>query len=192
MPTPNITVSQGNTNTGIENASIHIREVDAKLYYLEAFKYPLVSALMTQGTDLEKNDDGKLYVTGSQVKKVKTGNVKFEHTESELLNFAFNPTAAVTAGASSISISTSDDDYFVAGMEVLLTNANGDQEVARVTAVSAGSLTVTRNVGSTGAITMTTADKLYIMGVVRAEDSVSTDSRQAKSETLYNYCQFLS
>lgn len=192
MPTPNITVSQGNTNTGIENASIHIREVDAKLYYLEAFKYPLVSALMTQGTDLEKNDDGKLYVTGSQVKKVKTGNVKFEHTESELLNFAFNPTAAVTAGASSISVSTSDDDYFVAGMEVLLTNANGDQEVARVTAVGAGSLTVTRNVGSTGAIAMTTADKFYIMGVVRAEDSTSTDSRQAKSETLYNYCQFLS
>lgn len=192
MPTPNITVLQGNVNTGTENSSVHVRDVDPKLYYLEAFKYPLVSALMTQGTELEKQDDGKMYVKGAQVKKVATSNVKFEHTESELLNFAFSPTAAVTTGASSITISTSDDDYFVAGMDILLTNADGQQEVARVTAVGAGSLTVTRNVGSTGAIAMTTADKLYIMGVIRAEDSTSTESRQAKSETLYNYCEFIS
>lgn len=193
MPTPNITVIGGNANGGTENASIHVRDVDPKLFYLDVQKYPLVSSLFTSGTDLERKDNGEYILKGSNaMKKMKTDSEKFEHTESERLKFAFNPTAAIAAGDSSITISTSDDDYFVAGMEILLVNANGEREVARVTAVGSGSLTVTRNIGSTGAIALTTADFFYVMGVVRAEDSTSTDSRQAKSETLYNYVEFLS
>ena len=180
-------------NTGITNTSQLVRDVDPKVFYLEAFKYPLASILMTMGTRLEKDSGGdKMQLKGSQIKKRKTVNPKFEHTENEMLKMVFNPTAAVTAGASSISVSTTDDDYFVANMDILLTNAAGQREVARVTSVSAGSLSVTRNVGSTGAITMTSGDYFYNMGVVRAEDSVSTTQVQAKGETLYNYCEFLS
>lgn len=193
MPTPNITPAAGYMNTGIDNASTFVRDVDPRLFYLEAFKYPLVSVLFTMGTELEKKDDGSFYLKGNAaLKKEQTVNPKFEHTESEMLKFAFNPTAVVATSDTSITVTTSDDDYFVAGMEVLLTNAAGGREMARVTAVGSGSLTVTRNIGSTGAIAMATSDTFYIMGVVRAEDSTSTSQRQAKSETLYNYVQFLS
>lgn len=180
-------------NSGNENSLIHIRDVDPKLFYLDVQKYPLVSSLFTAGTELERNDNGEYVLKGSNaMKKMKTTQPKFEHTESERLKFAFNPTAAVATGDSSITITTDDDDYFVVGHEILLVNANGDREVARVTTVGSGSLTVTRNIGSTGAIALTTADFFYLLGVVRAEDSQSTDARQAKSETLYNYVEFLS
>lgn len=193
MAVPSVTPTSGNMNTGITNTSQLVRDVDPKVFYLQSFQYPLASILFTMGTKLEKDAaSDKLALRGSQIKKKKTVNPKFEHTENELLKSAFNPTAAVTAGASSISVSTSDDDYFVAGMDLLLTNASGQREVARVTAVSSGSLTITRNIGSTGAIAMTTADYFYNMGVVRAEDSQSTTAVQGKGETLYNYCEFLS
>lgn len=193
MPTPNITVAAGNMNSGTENSLMHVRDVDTKLFYLDSQKYPLVSSLFTAGTELERNQNGDYVLKGSNaMKKMKTTQPKFEHTESERLKFAFNPTAAVAAADASITITTDDDDYFVAGHEILLVNANGDREVARVTAVGSGSLTVTRNIGSTGAIALTTADFFYLLGVVRAEDSQSTDARQAKSETLYNYVEFLS
>lgn len=193
MPTPNVTVMPGNANTGTDNALTFVRDVDPRLFYLEAFKYPLASALLTMGTELEKKDgDDKFTLKGKQVKKQKTVNPKFEHTESELLKFAFSPTAPVASGDGTITILNTEDEFFVAGMEILLTNAAGQREVARITGVSNGSLTVTRNVGSTGAIAMTSSDQFYLMGVVRAEDSQSTDSRQAKSETLLNYVEFLS
>lgn len=192
MPTPNIGVMQGNANTGIDNASTFIRDVNPKLFYLEAHKYPLVSKLFTMGTQLEREGDKYVVKGDNSIKKLKTTNAKFEHTENEMLKFAFTPTAAVTTGATSVSVSTDDDDYFVAGDELLFVNAAGQREVVRVTAVGTGSLTITRNIGSTGAIALTTADQFYKMGVVRAEDSTSTAARQAKSETLYNYAEFIS
>lgn len=194
MPTPNVTAISGLVNTGIENSSIFMRDVDPKLFYLESFKYPLASILFTMGTELERPAAGDAYaLKGSNAPKRKaTMNPKFEHTESEMLKFQFNPTVAVAAGDTTINISTSDDDYFVANMEALFVNAAGDREVVRVTAVGSGTLTVTRNIGSTGAIALATTDSIYIMGVVRAEDSVSTTPVQAKSETLFNYVEFMS
>lgn len=190
MAVPNVGVIQGANNTGLENSSVFIRDVDARLFYLEAFKYPAVTAIFTMGTELEKADN-TYQLTGKQVRKKATSNPKFEHTESELLKFAFNPTASVATGDASLTLSTSDDDYFVANDEILLTNAAGSKEVARVTAVGSGSLTITRNIGSTGAIAMTTSDFFYRMGNVRAEDSTSGSPRQAKSDTLYNYVEFM-
>jgi hypothetical protein len=193
MPTPNIGVQQGLANTGIDNSLTFVRDVDPRMFYLESFKYPLVSSLFTMGTKLEKSSDGKYLLTGSnKFKQAKAQNMKIEWTENEMLKFAFNPTAAVTTGATTISISTSDDDYFVAGEEIMLVNAAGSREVARITAVAASTLTVTRNIGSTGAIALTTADFFYKMGVIRSEDSTSTSPRQTRSETLYNYLQFMS
>ncbi len=193
MPTPNVTANGGLANTGIENSSVYIRDVDSRYFYLESFKYPLASLLFTMGTDLERAEEGKYALKGSNAPKRKaTTNMKFEHTESEMLKFAFNPTAAIATGDTSISVTTTDDDYFVAGHEILLVNAAGQREVARVTAVGSGSLTVTRNIGTTGAIALATTDTFYLMGVVRAEDSTSTSPIQAKSETLFNYCEFIS
>lgn len=191
MPTPNIGVMQGLANTGIDNSSTFVRDVLPKLFYLESFKYPLVSYLFTMGTELEKEGDKYLVKGSNAFKRKATGNPEFEQTESERGKFEFTPTAAVTTGASSVSVSTDDDDYFVAGDEILLVNAAGSREVARVTSVGSGSLNITRNVGSTGAIALTTADKFYKMGVVREEDSTSTSPRQTKSATLTNYVQFL-
>jgi len=193
MPTPNIGVQQGIGNTGIENPNLFIRDVDPRMYYLEQKKYPLVSRLFTMGTRLERKDDNSYEIKGTNdFKKEVATNPRFEWDENEMLKLAFNPTAAVTTGATSITISTSDDDFFVAGDEILLVNAAGSREVARVTAVTAGSLTVTRNIGSTGAIALATSDFFYRMGVVREEDSTSTSPRQARSETMFNYVQFMS
>lgn len=192
MPTPSITPISGSANTGIVNSNALIRDVDPRLWYLEAFKYPFASILLTMGTEMERQGADKYALKGSNAPKRRvTTNPKFEHNESEMLKFAFNPTAAVATGDSAITVSTSDDDYFVAGMEVLLVNANGEREIARVTAVSAGSLTVTRNIGSTGLVALTTSDFFYNMGVISAEDSTSTTAIQAKSETLYNYVEFM-
>jgi len=192
MPTPNVGVIQGLGNTGTDNASMFQRDVLPKLFYLESFKYPLVSYLFTMGTELEKEGDKYLLKGSNMFKRKSTVNPEFEQTESERGKLEFAPTAAVTAGASSISVSTDDDDYFVAGDEVMLVNSAGQREVARVTSVGSGSLNITRNIGSTGAIALTTADKFYRMGVVREEDSTSTSPRQTKSATLTNYVQFLS
>lgn len=184
---------QGSGNTGIDNNSTFIRDVDPKLFYLDSEKYPLVSSLFTMGTKLERSEDGPFTLKGSNKAKMRPAkNMKFEWTESERLKFEFTPTTAVATGDATIAIASTDDEYFVAGNEILLTNASGDREVARVTAVANAQLTVTRNIGSTGAIALTTADKFYNMGVIRAEDSVSTDPRQTKSETLYNYLSFIS
>lgn len=194
MPTPNVTPTAGLDNTGIVNTSQFIRDVDPRLWYLEAFKYPLASILLTAGTGMEKVDGPDLYkLTGNAGLKMEpTINPMFEWTESELLKFNFNPSAAVASGDSSIAVSTSDDDYFVAGDELLLVNAAGQREVARITNVGTGSLTVTRNIGSTGAIALTTADFFYKIGNVRADDSTSVSPRQQKGETLYNYVEFIS
>lgn len=191
MPTLNIGVISGANNTGLDNASVFVRDVNPKLFYLEAFKYPAVTALFTQGLAVAFKDDGTYQISGTQIKKNPTTHPKFEHTESELLKFAFNPTAAIATGDVSISLSTSDDDYFIANDEILLTNAAGQKEVVRVTVVGSGTLTVTRNIGSTGAIALATSDYFYRMGNVRSEDSTSGSPRQAKSETLYNYVEFM-
>lgn len=194
MPTPSITPVSGMVNTGTENSSVFVRDVDPRLFYLDAQKYPLISSLFTQGTQMERKDSGMYVLTGNAtLKKRKTVNPKFEWTESENLKFAFSPTAAVNATTdTTIAVTAADDDYFVAGHELLLTNAAGQREIVRVTAVDSTQLTVTRNIGSTGKIAMTTADKFYLMGQVRAEDSTAPTARQAKSETLYNYVQFVS
>lgn len=192
MSVPNIGVLQGYINTGTENNSIFIRDVDPRLFYLESYKYPLASIVFAMGTALEMKDNGQYDAKGNSVVEQKpTVNPTFEHDESELLKFAFNPTAPVAAVDTTIAVSSSDDDYFVANQEILLTNAAGLTEVARITTVAANLLTVTRNIGSTGAITMTAADFFYQMGVVRAEDSLSTSARQVKPATLSNYVEFL-
>ena len=192
MPTPNVTPFQGYANTGLDNSLQFIRDVDTRLYYLEAFKYPLVSYLFTMGTELEVQDDGNYTLKGNPgLKKEKTVNPKFEHTESELLRFSFLPTAPVLAIDTSITIAASDEQFFIAGMELLLSNAAGQREVVRVTSIAPVTVNVTRNVGGTGAIAMAITDYFYNMGVVRAEDSRAADSVQAKSDTLFNYVEFI-
>jgi hypothetical protein len=194
MPTPNVTPVSGSGNTGIDNSSAFVRDVDPRLYYLEAFKYPLVSTLFTQGTEFYKGENDQLALKGKSIRVKPTKNTKFEHTENEMLKIEFQPTAALTASSSDVTlyIQTGDAQYFLAGMELLLTNANDQTEVVRVSVVGASSLTITRNVGSTGVIALTTADNFYNMGIVRAEDSLSATAIQNKTETLYNYVEFQS
>lgn len=192
MPTPSVTPIAGAANTGTVNVNALVRDVDPRLWYLETFKYPLASILFTMGTDLERTGADQFALKGSNAPKRRvTTNPKFEHNESEMLKFAFNPTAAVATGDASITLAAADALYFVAGMEVLLVDVNGNREVARVTAVGATTLTVTRNIGATGLVALGTVDFFYNMGVIAAEDSTSTSAVQSKSDTLYNYVEFM-
>jgi len=180
-------------NTGTDNSSAFIRDVDPRLFYLEAEKYPLISLIFTQGTDLErKGTDGYTLTGKNSFKQAPTMNPLFEHTESANGQFAFNPNAAVAAADATMTVTALVSAFFAAGDEILLVNSSGQREIARVTIVASTTLTITRNIGSTGAIVMTTADFFYRIGNVRAEDSTSATAVQIKGSTITNYVQFLS
>jgi len=194
MPTPNIQPIAGISNTGTMNISINKRDVDPRLFYLDYDKYPLASAIFAMGSSLERDGEGVYTVKrGATVKQTPCINPKFEWTESDRLKQAFHPAAAVTAVATSVTVSSDDAPYFLTGQHLIMINAAGEIEEVRITAGGqTTTLTVSRNVGSTGAIALTTGDYVYAAPVHRAENSTSVDANQIKSETLYNQVMFLS
>lgn len=193
MANPSFTPVQGQMNTGVDNSGAFMRDVDPRLFYLEAEKYPLISLIFTQGTDLErKGTDGYSLTGKNSFKQAPTINPLFEHVESANGNFAFNPTAAVATGDTTITVAAATSAFFAAGDEIMLVTVAGAREMARITAVASTTLTVTRNIGSTGAVALTTADFFYRIGNVRAEDSTSATAVQIKGATITNYIQFMS
>src|SRR3990167_7125817 len=114
MPTPNIGVIAGTPNTGLENSSVFVRDVDPMLYFYETDKHPIVSSILTDGLLLGKRDNSLIpKITGKSFKKKARSNFKVEHLEDQV-NLAdyYKVTTALTASATSLAVSASDDDHF--------------------------------------------------------------------------------
>jgi len=196
MPTPDIGVMSGTPNTGIENSQVFSREVDPMLYFFETDLHPIATRILTSGQKLGYRENSVLpKLTGNPIKKQGTSNMKFEHFEDQVqLAEFYRPTAALTASATSLTVSSSDDDHFRAGDVLLLTNAGGQTERLVVTSVAANTLNVQNPDGTTrtAGIAMTTGDKFYRMENVRAEDSLAPSIRTTKRGGIYNYCEIIS
>jgi hypothetical protein len=134
-------------------------------------------------------------ITGKPLKKRARKNFKVEHLEDQV-NLAdyYKATAAVTASATSLTVSATDDDHFRAGDVLLLTNAAGQTERTIVASVAANTLNITDTDGTarTAGIAMTTADKFYRMENARAEDSTAPSIRTTKRANIYNYLEIIS
>jgi len=196
MPTPNIGVISGTPNTGLENANVFQRDVDSLLYFYETDYHPIVSRILTLGMELGYRDNSNIpTITGTAIKKQASKNMTFEHLEDQIdLADKYNPTAAVAASDTTITVSSSDDDHFIVGDVILLTNAAGQTERLRVSVVAANTLTVTNGDGTTrtAGITMTTSDEFYKLEFARAEDSTSPAIRTTKRANISNHLEFIS
>lgn len=196
MPTPNIGVMSGTPNTGLENSSVFIRDVDPMLYFFETDKHPIASMILTDGMNLGYRDGGMVpSITGKPLKKRARKSFKVEHLEDQV-NLAeyYKPTAVVATNDTALTVSSTDDDHFRAGDVLLLTNAAGQTERVVIASVAANTLNVTNVDGTTrtAGIAMTTGDKFFRGENVRAEDSTAPAIRTTKRAELYNYLEIVS
>lgn len=195
MPTPDIGVISGTPNTGLENANKLVRSVDPVLHFFQFDKHPFASLLLTQGMSLVARENSNLpKVVGRGIRKRAVSNMKLEWFEDSAYKREYSPTAAVATGDTSVTVSTTDDDYFRAGDVLLLTNAAGQTERVKIASVAASTLNVVNDDGTmrTAGIVMTTGDKFYLMENVRQEDSTAPGLRSTKSANMYNYLEILS
>lgn len=196
MPTPDIGVIAGTPNTGLENSSVMVRDVDPMLYFFEVDKHPIASLLLTDGMNLQYRKDSMVpQLVGKPLKKRARKNFKVEHLEDQIqLADYYKATAAVTASATSLTVSSADDDHFIAGDVLLLTNASGQTERTIIASVAANTLNITDTDGGTrtAGIAMTTGDKFYKMENARAEDSTAPAIRTTKRAEIYNYLEIIS
>lgn len=195
MPTPDIGVVSGTPNTGLENSSKLIRSVDPVLHFFQFDKHPLASMILTQGQKLMGRDNSNIpKIVGNALRKKAVTNMKVEWFEDSIYKLEYSPTAAVTTSATSLTVSSSDDDYFRAGDVLLLTNAAGQTERVKISTVAANTLNVVNVDGTarSAGIVMTTGDKFYLAENVRQEDSSAPAIRTTKSANLYNYLEIIS
>jgi len=196
MSTPDIGVISGTPNTGLENSSVFVRDVDPMLYFFQTDKHPIASMILTNGMNLNYRKDSQVpELTGKSLKKRARKNFKVEHLEDQVeLADYYKPTAAVAASDTSLTVSSSDDDHFRAGDVLLLTNASGQTERTVIASVATNTLNIENTDGTTrtAGIVMTTADKFYKMENVRAEDSTAPSIRTTKRANIYNYLEIIS
>lgn len=196
MSTPNIGIIGGTPNTGLENSSVFIRDVDPMLYFFQTDKHPIASMLLTDGMNLGYRDGSMVpTITGKPLKKRARKNFKVEHFEDQV-NLAdyYKPTVAVLTGDTALTISSTDDDHFRAGDVLLLTNQSGQTERVIVSTVAANTLNITNIDGTarTAGIVMTTGDKFFRGENARAEDSDAPGIRTTKRANEYNYLEIIS
>lgn len=196
MSTPNYGVIAGTPNTGLDNSSLFVRDVDPMIYFFDGDKHPFATRILTMGQTFGYRENAKIpSVDGKALKIRGRSNYKVEHFEDQVdLADYYKPTAAVTASATSLTVSSTDDDHFVAGDCLLLTNASGQRETVIIASVAANTLNITNIDGTTrtAGIAMTTADKFHKMHNSRAEDSTAPSIRTSKPAEIYNYLEITS
>ncbi len=196
MPTPDISVVAGTPNAGTVNSSLLVRAVDPVLHFYKFNEHPLASLILSMGQSLVQRENSPApSIQGKAIRKKGYGNMKVEYIEDDVFaKRAFNLTAALTASATSLTVSSSDDDHFKANDILFLTNAAGQTERLKISSVAANTLNVVNPDGSTrtAGITMTTSDEFYLGENVRQDDSTAPAIRTTTGAVLYNYMEFVS
>lgn len=196
MPTPDINVVGGTPNAGTVNSSLLVRAVDPILHFYKFNEHPLASLLLADGMSLVARQDSPTpSIQGKSIRKKGYGNMKVEYVEDDVFaKRAFNPTASVATGDTSVTVSSSDDDHFKANDIILLTNAAGQTERLKISSVTANTLNVVNPDGSarSAGIVMTTGDSFYLGENVRQDDSSAPAIRSTSGAVMYNYMEFVS
>lgn len=196
MSTPDIQVLGGTPNVGTVNSSLLVRDVDPRLNFYKFNDHPLASLILSMGTSLHKREKGDVpSISGKSIRKKGYGNMKVEYFEDDVFaKRSFTPTVAVATDATSITVSSTDDDHFKANDVLLLTNASGQTERTKISSVAANTLNIVNPDGTarTAGIVMTTSDEFYLGENVRQDDSDAPAIRTTTGANMYNYMEFIS
>lgn len=162
-----------NTASGIrttdQNTGALVRDVDDKVWFLNAQVAPLMSLIKKIG------------------KSEKTNNVKFEWYEKSMGTFttAFAGSTESSPG-STIDVTTGDGAKFRIN-DLLLAKSTGEQML--ITAISGDTLTVTRGYGEVSSANLTNGDTLFFLGNAFMETTEAPESQVLTSGVVYNYPQ---
>jgi len=162
-----------NTESGVrttgQNTGSLIRDVDDKVWFLNAQVSPLMSLLKKVG----KSD--------------KTSNVKFEWYEKSLGTFTTAFAGSTEASPqTTIDITTGDGAKFRAN-DLLFAKSTGEQML--VTSISGDTLTVIRGYGEVSSAILTNGDTLYFLGNAFMEHTEAPESQVLTSGSVFNYPQ---
>lgn len=162
------TVNSGVRDTShLDTESRRARDVRDAMLLLDPDAAPLVQILMS-------------------VERASASDPKFEWYEDELNPRFDKLTAALTAGATTMTVT--NYAYFRAGDLVKINNA----EVVYVSATpSTTSVTITRGIGSTGASAASVGDSLFIMSNAHEEGATNRALLTTQKVPKYNYCQII-
>lgn len=152
------------TTTGQSTEGRAVRVVAPKIHELEPDKYPLCVVL-----------------TKAHGRLVSSGNKKVEWLEDELTPQFDTLAAALTAVATSMTVT--DYTKFVKGMLVRVNK----QEIVRVTAAASASVSITRAVGETAAAAASSGDQLHIIGMSYEEGAALGTILATVKTNPYNY-----
>lgn len=150
-----------------------IRRVDQKIYLVEPDEGPLVTLLNAINN------------------REATDNVKYEWIEDDFIaRWATLSSTPVADGAGDTTVIVTDGTLFVKGDQFFAPRADSTvPEVLRVTDISANTLTVERDLGSTGRQAIAANANLKIIGPAYEEMDVPPDSKYTSPVTYFNYVQ---
>lgn len=152
---------------------------------------------MTQGQSLVKRENSTVpQLIGTPIRKKAYNNMKVEWFEDSFFKLEYAIAATVATSDTSVTVSAADSAYFRVNDVILLTNAAGQTERLKITAINTttGVMNLINPDGTTrtAGIACTTADKLYLFENVRQEDSTVPSIRTTQSANMYNYMEILS
>jgi hypothetical protein len=118
---------------------------------------------------------------------------RIEYFEDDYVaRWAVNGSGAVSASASSTTVNVTDGTLFQPGDIFIVPQAVGvttAPEMIRVTAVSTNALTVVRNVGSTGLVTIAADADLAILGTAFEEGATPPTAKTTQTSAGISYTQ---
>ena len=117
---------------------------------------------------------------------------KIEWFEHERMTKWATSAAAVGASASSTTITVSDGTQFLVGDMFIVVPAVGvstKPELIRVQSKSGAVLTVTRNIGAAGLMSIASGDSLYVLGDAQEEYSSIPSMKSNSPSAKYSYLQ---
>lgn len=137
-------------------------------------------------------DVAPLLVMTTNVKRKKPAiSPRVEAIEDDVRGlWAYHNAAAISSVATGVLVN--DGTLFQPGDIVACVRPSTDssvEEVIRVTAVANNTLTVTRNIGGSGADTISASMPLRIIGSAYAENATLANVRSTSKTTVTSYCQ---
>lgn len=147
-----------------------VQEIDEDIAYIEPTAAPVSTALILA------------------MKKMKSvSQRKFEWIEQDPRAWVADIPATLTAGTTTIDVTTGQGSRFAAGDTARVTETG---EVVRITSISTDALTVVRGIGNSGSGTATTAATSLVRLAHAGEEGADIGTLKSVQETIpYNYLQ---
>jgi hypothetical protein len=162
-----LNISKGVLNTGANTSTI-VRDVDDKVFLLNAETSPLIAFLKKLGRKQKRQ-------------------FKFEWYDKELGTPVLTVNGAVADGSTTTINVASGQGATVQVNDVIYVPSTGEQLL--VTAISSDALTVTRSWGETTGSAIADAADLIVLGPVFEEGSNSPTGISVSSTLNYNYTE---